>query len=442
MHVTINTKGVVDMNKFLTSVLLCCFMIGPAVAGTAVDSTVATAWISSLKDGEAWGWCGQNSVATGVMNDVGGERKFRGDIYWIAWELTANGGKFCPTQLGAGRNGGKDAYTTYYNVEGLNNSCIWLCKNGFGGDKCSEKVEPVADEQPIMQTTDKKNADSQNIEDKIAMLIANKGWHKICRDSAHPYHAKNSQEHDVVLAVTEYTPDGYGAFVGPLVVRAASKPVGSYWGDYNRAYAFAYPANNTDTKLVCVNGYKHNAAGNGCVKYSQEQVDREAAQVEAKTAADNACSGWVISTTDEFINTYDIKMVGSCNQYRCKDSSKGFKSEMDKTCVPCGDNSQHGVNPDTGVCVECTTKQTFSADAQYKESGYCRDKLVVIPGALQYGINNTSNDLLGEQCWYKLFKDGFEVYKDCIFGKETDKKNVQVSPQVGKMPQTRFEKWK
>ena len=421
MRVTINTKGAEDMNKFLTSVLLCSIFVMPAFGGKdSLSEEVKDAW---MKDTNNWGICGLNSPATGAMKKVGSGTGLltKGDVYWIARELNANGGKFCPTQVGAGRNSAGDPYTKYYNAAN-SLGCIWLCKNGMGGDTCSKSVEEVMDVKPIVQTTEEVNADGSNIEDDVAMLVANSD--QGCRRNKNdkPWNAKGEQEHDVVLAVTGYTDDGYGAYVQPLVVRAAARPVGSYWSDYGKGYAFAYVANNADKTLVCLKGYKHNASGNGCVKYTQEQADKEAAQAEAETAADNACSGWVISATDEFINTYDVKMIGNCNQYRCKDSSMGFKSSLDKTCVSCGADDQHGVNPDTGVCVSCSVKQTFSADEQYRDSGYCRDKVVFIPAAMQYGLNSTKDESLEKQCWHILYKKGVEEYKNCIFGQAGETK--------------------
>ena len=418
MHVTINTKGVVDMNKFLTSFLLVGLCISPVLAGVKKYESYKANWMTG-----SWGACGLNSPAKGVLKNLGDGTalKKKGDVYWIAWDLNANGARFCPTQLGAGRNSADDPYTTYYNISG-NDDCFWLCKDGKGGDKCNKSVSEVAGEEPIIQTISTTNTDNVNREDNIAMLIANSYQDCGNRKKHHPYAATGKQEHDVVLAITEYTDDGYGAYVQPLVVRAAARRVGEYWGDYNDAYAFGYLANNTDKTLVCINGYKYNQAKNGCVKYTQEQADKEAAQAAAKLAADNACSGWVIGTSDEFINTYDVKMIGNCNQYRCKDSSMGFKSSLDKTCVSCGADNQHGVNPDTGVCVSCSVKQTFSADEQYRDSGYCRDKVVFIPAAMQYGLNSTKDESLEKQCWHILYKKGVEEYKNCIFGQAGETK--------------------
>lgn len=391
------------MYKVLTSVLLCLCAVNSAFGATVSDS-VKKAWMTG-----SYGTCGSNAALAGAMNtNTGTENK--GNVYWVAWELNANGGKFCPTQMGAKRSGGGKPWTVFYNIS-KDSDCIWLCKNGKGGDKCNSNVTEISGVEQILQKTDGKNSDNVNVEDSIAKLIND--FYKDCSSKSYkPYHSTKDQEHSVVLAVTGYTSDGYGAYVQPLTLRAAARRTGSYWHDYNKAFAFAYLANSGDKTLVCMNGYKHNANGNGCVKYTAAQVAKEEAVAKAKEEAAKACDGWVISTTDEFLATYKVIESGGCNQYRCKNASKGFKDDTDKTCVACSDDDQHGVNPETGVCVTCTAKQTFSKDA--KETGYCREKTMLTPAHLQYGVKNTQSLKLEQQCWYILHKEGFDKYKECI----------------------------
>ena len=90
----------------------------------------------------------------------------------------------------------------------------------------------------------------------------------------------------------------------------------------------------------------------------------------------------------------------------------GFKSDNERTCIACDSDSQHGINPETGVCVTCSQKHTFSTNA--KDTGYCREKTVLIPSAMQYGLTSTRDYELEKQCWYILYKDGFDKYKECI----------------------------
>ncbi len=401
------------MNKTIFSFLCCFAMTGTAFAGTAVSASIAKAWMANTG---SWSACGLNSTQSGALKSVGAAL-YKGDVYWIAWELNENGGRFCPTQVGAGRDSGKSGWTAYYNISS-NTDCIWLCKNGKGGNKCNSSVTEVSGESPIMKSTTSANADGVNRENSIAMLVAND--YRKCRDSAKPWHAKNTQEHDVVLAVTGYTDDGYGAYVQPLVVRAATKPVWNYWSDYGKGYPLAYLANSADKTLVCMNGYKHNSTGKGCVKYTAAQVAKEEAIKKTKAAQEKACSGWTISSTDEFINTFKVVEVGGCNQYRCKNSSMGFKGDTDRTCTACNADDRHGVNPETGVCTECTEKQTFSSTA--KDTGYCRDKTMLTPSHLQYGVKNTQSLKLEQQCWYILHKEGFDKYKECIVAETHDEK--------------------
>ena len=161
-------------------------------------------------------------------------------LMMVARDINEHGAYFCPTQV-EGKNKNKShAWTEYADAHG---PCHWLCKNGWGGDRCQTQVPEDCDATRI-QKSDYANigrvASGSNIENAVVMFdraITDKcGLH-------------GTQEHDNILAIVRYAPGGHGAFVRQMIVRSERDG----WGDM-KSTATVYLAEGSQEILVCKPG--------------------------------------------------------------------------------------------------------------------------------------------------------------------------------------------
>jgi len=318
----------------------------------------------------------------------------RGISMMVAVESTSGGAKFCPTSIVARNTSKGNAWTEYYSA---GSNCVWLCRKGFTGENCMVAVENAStcDKTQLLQSnydtikaTD--SATTANIEDKVAMWGAN--YYEGCG-------LNKGQEHDLIMAISNWLPSGHGAWVKPYMIRAEREgwsPMNS-WIDVYDASSIQFDDNSsTHAMLGCKDGYKPNDNGNDCI------------EIKSGLCRLDYCSGWKEALYKANIDAYNEVTIypDKCYQYRCKATGEGFKSDSDRTCTSCGTTIMDGVNPKTGVCVHCPVGKIFDGSAP----GNCADTASVDKNRLLYGSGKQS-DNIDAQCWTMLDVD---KYKACV----------------------------
>lgn len=306
----------------------------------------------------------------------------------VAMNINENGAQFCPVQIESKNKNRKNPWTEYAQ---LNSNCVWLCRRGYAGENCQTAVSgaPASCDPTKIEARNyssiKRMASGANIEDNVPMFVFN-NYNK-CGGNG------KGNEHDIILAVTRWTPGGHGAFVQQVVVRAAR----SGWGDMI-SWPNIYPASGASEILVCKDGYQPNAGNTDC-----EPIN---ANVCAQA---QACSGWS-SGFDENQHVMMQPDGQSCYQFRCSETGYAFRSETDRTCAACATNMRDGVHPVNGGCVKCELGKIFDENA--RATGYCVDTDAFTKTDMQYGKGNTKNTIEFKfQCWLQVTA---EEYKSCV----------------------------
>lgn len=384
-------------NKFLFSVFL-VLVAGPAFAKGKEANNMLDSW-----GGAAMSYCSAHNIDDACIgNSLGGCKNWnngarspnRGTaddematLMLVARDINENGAKFCVTQVqGANKNKG-NAWTVYYNPAGNITKCFWLCKDGHSGDGCGGGVATTCDSGTILKkdfATYKlaTSSSAPSVEGEIAMFHwdHNKGC---------GVHKK--QEHDMILAVSGWTPSGHGAFVRPTVVRAER----SGWKDMVSTATMWFAGTPT---LLCKTGYKPNGGQTDCEPINKTECDKN-----------SLCPSWADGGFDA--TKHVLKDKDGCFEYRCSAAGTAFASTTDRSCVECTGDNRVGVPDSTGVCVKCQVGKIF--DNNYPSSGYCRDAAEYSTNALSFGTGNNRNTELNRQCWTKIEPD---EYKDCVTG--------------------------
>ncbi|MCQ2562578.1 MAG: hypothetical protein MJ158_03125 [Alphaproteobacteria bacterium] len=315
----------------------------------------------------------------------------------IAVDTTEGGAKFCPISIVGANEKRGNAWTEYYSA---GDGCVWLCRQGWTGEKCSEKEDNVTtcDSTRLLQSnydniskTDESNR--SNIENNIVNWGANNydgcGLNK-------------GQEHDLIFAISDWLPSGHGAFVRPYMVRAQREgwPNLVSWINIYPASS-VYQDKNTKTiaQIACKNGYKPNDDGTDCV------IIREG------LCSLDYCAGWKQTGFDEKKH-YEVAVNG-CYQYRCKETGYGF--DANKNCVDCGSSMRDGISPKDGTCVHCEIGKIFSAYTE--DTSYCAESTIFDNNRLLYGPNGSQNSKIEDQCWTK---SDLTDYRNCVLGNQSD----------------------
>lgn len=395
------------MKKYCLSFLLSLFAVCPVFAGGGVNvSSLINDW-----GGGSLNTCGAHALV-GTEACIGASQSKNCDakgVYarnytdeygmqmMVARKLTKQGGYFCPTQLeGKNKNKG-NAWTEAGDLSVGNNSlCVWLCKSGFTGSECElAESEVKSCDTKLLKRSDysylQRQTAGANIENNIAMFVFNK--YAGCG-------VNKGQEHDMILAITKWTPSGHGAFVQQMVWRAER----SGWKDMI-SWASIYPATNSQEILVCKNGYRPNPANTDC-----EEINSNLCRSQS------LCNGW--SGFDETIHTfYQLPENDTCYQFRCVEPGTAFPSKESRICEPCtSEDIRAGVSPADGTCVHCESGKIFDESAA--SSGYCAVATAYTKTDMQYGKDQTKNTVeLDKQCW--IIADP-EDYEDCVRGRMTD----------------------
>lgn len=342
-----------------------------------------------------------------------------GVLMMVAVNTTEGGAYFCPVSVIA-KNKNKDHSWTRYFKAGDN--CVWLCRKGRSGEKCelSDTEEGSCDTSLLRQSDYDSvvavgdSADAIDVENDVAMWGANSFAN--CYDWPEKNTTKSKafvkgEEHDLILAISDWLPSGHGAWVKPYMVRAERQG----WEDM-KSWINIYPAsstqNNTSSQttamLACKNGYKVNSTNTDCVP-----INRDACSDV------RLCPDWFEANLNTDIHVQST--VGSCIQWRCKENAYALSKVGGSQCVPCGPSQRNGINPENGTCVSCPQGSVFSKTAA--NTGYCADAYVLDKVALQYGSAGAGTEIQ-KQCWIKA---NVTDYKDCVLA------NAKISGVVNKM---------
>ncbi len=350
---------------------------------TCIETDMANASIGANK-----GTCtAKYSIDAGSPSQcvVGVNGDDMGVLMLVAHEVNANGARFCPTTVYAEHKKKGDAWTLYAEAAGGTHDCYWLCKPGYGGDGCADTAPVGCDSTLILRSNFDKleMARDPQVENNLPMfykeVYSGCGVHK-------------GQEHDMILAVSDWLPSGHGVYAQPFIIRARREGWKSRSGGPN------VKAVGTRT-LLCKTGYTANAAGTDCVA-----ID------EAECQLSTSCAGWNADLYDPATMTVVHNTASNCYWYKCTDASQAFVSATNTTCAECVTGRRTGVSPADGTCVTCDVGTIFDADAV--TSGYCVPATEYSKQDLQYGRGNSKDSVALEgQCWTEVQTD---KYAECV----------------------------
>lgn len=316
----------------------------------------------------------------------------------IATDVNKNGAYFCPIQVFT--NNWKSGTQSNLKYVQLGDDCRWLCKEGYSGVGCQDGVggsttfcdwkEFTKDNYKGLSIADTKG----NIAESIAQFLKKANRYKLCQAGW------REQEHNIVLAVTDWPEGGYGAFVQPMAIRARFQKRDEE--PKRRAWPAVYPVSNKEPLLVCVSGYAPDLAKKKCV-----QINSELCRQAKEGCSDLADQGY-----DGTIHTEYMPAGKKCPDFRCKDNNQAFASLTDKTCVSCPSSMRVGVSPFDGTCVSCELGTVFNGRATDSEH-LCKPAIRLTKTDMQYGFGYTKNSRpdVADQCWGL---GQIDEYRDCV----------------------------
>lgn len=372
----------------------------------------------------AWGdatynLCGQNAVSDMCIGELVAKdcnsRAIHGHRYvdeyamllMMAHTITENGAYFCPTQIESPNND-KSAATTYY-VPGGNNTCVWLCRDGWTGDKCNTPVadfDGACDLTPFARDNYSnvtiQHNDGSNIENQIHFFHIN--IDKGCTDDSDNWLLMHN-EYDMALVITKWLSSGNGAYARQMMIEAHR-----FTGIASEVRV-SYPAQSSEI-LVCKNGYKPNISNTDC-----EPIDSSACTMTI--ASTKMCNGWNLSGYNKDMHMLEI--TDGCYKYKCKNTGQAFASVTDHTCIDCATSNRGGPHPIDGTCVKCDTGYIFNKNNA--TNNYCAKAIGLSKLDLMYGRGKTKasyNDTksVNDQCWTKTSPD---EYKECVMNTNKNK---------------------
>lgn len=311
-----------------------------------------------------------------------------GVLMLVAREVNDRGARFCVTTIYAEHERKGKSWTLYAESAQGVQPCYWLCKPGYSGEGCNSNTSTSTscDSAPLLRENfdNYTMARDPQVESVIPMFHWNE--YKGCG-------LNSSQEHDMILAVSDWLPSGHGVWASPYVVHARREDYKSRKGGID-----VWPAG--EATLLCKSGYTANTAGNDCVAVN-----------EAECALSQTCANWPSNAYDESTMVVEYNENQNCYQFRCKEAGYAFPSTADRTCQPCTENLRGGASPADGTCIKCEEGQIFDADAA--SSGYCSPADSYSQSDLQYGSGQNKSTTLADQCW--MIPEATE-YTNCVKG--------------------------
>ena len=319
-----------------------------------------------------------NSPSSCVLGDD------MGILVMVAREVNENGARFCPTTIYAEKKKRGNAWTLYSEPAQGVQPCYWLCKAGYGGEGCQSTDISGCDSVPLRR--DDFNSLTMARNPQVESAVAMFHW-----DQYNDCGLNKGQEHDMILAVSDWLASGHGVWAAPYVLRARREGWKSKRGGID-----AWPA--AEATLLCKNGYTANAAGNDC-----EPID------ETTCNLTQTCSDWPSGGFDEATMMLEFNDIRGCFQYRCREKGYAFPSTSDRTCQPCTENLRGGASPENGVCIQCDIGEIFDETAS--NVNYCIQADGYDKPAMQYGTNQSKQTPLNRQCW--MIAEA-EAYAECV----------------------------
>lgn len=395
-------KTMKTVTTFILTTVLCACSV-PAIAGGRNNNAMKQHWTNPTMShclthdigdacvGGSLSGC-KNWINPQNNDNVGANRGTAQDegaiLMLVARDVNENGAKFCVTQLQGANKNKKNAWTVYYNPAGNITNCFWLCKAGFSGEGCSAGVATGCDSVPIRRSDFDKYkiaTSGPSVEGEIFMFH----WDENKSCGVH-----KKQEHDMILAISEFLPSGHGAYARPMVFRAER----AGWKHMVSTATLWWAGDKT---LLCKDGYQPNPGKTDCVAINQNTCNMN-----------SMCTGW--NPTDFNESAHTMHANGSCYEFRCMTPGTAFTSSTNRTCIECTGDNRVGIPSATGVCVRCPTGKIFDDNAS--ASSYCRDAAQYNTQTMAYGKGRTRNADLKDQCWTMLESD---EYKACVTGVPT-----------------------
>lgn len=327
-------------------------------------------------------------------------------LMMVAHKINENGAYFCPIQAEL-----HNRTNTVFSSPLKNQTCIWLCREGWTGHECQTSADSftgACDITPFLRenynntAVNKQNYNNnlyQNIEWQIPYF--NSSYSVNCNSAHSLWDAiVGKREHDILLAINKWLDSGNGAFVRQMIFRVAQKSKTEYG-------IVVYPASGSMDILVCKNGYKPNLANNDCEPINPDKCN--AAKISTEM-----CPNWNATLFDEQQHTWQYN--GNCYTFKCTNPNMALMSSQNPTCTQCEQNLRTGIHPENGTCVQCEMGQMFNESAE--SSDYCVQATALSRTDLMYGHKNTKNTApakISDQCWTKI--DPTE-YRECILGNQ------------------------
>lgn len=436
--------SVLERAMFLSVMFLSVFVTPAAFAANVASDTLRLAWFApgsamgqdtdfehdSGPDGQYAGYLAKSCIGQSLDNcavwvkgspdkDMSKNRGTNSDegaiLMLVARKMNSRGAYFCPTQIQAGnrdltwfdwgygcaQTSKASSWTSYYSPKGAESECFWLCKDGYYGEECQYQTPQECSYGSVLRShfDGFKIATSGSDIDADIPMFYRGTWKNAWSDR------DSGEEYDTILAVTDFTATGNGAFVAPIAVRAYKY---EYWKRTDRGtcpdrkyVSTPYLKKESSSTLVCKDGYKPNADKSDC-----EPTDMCAIQeAELKQRAIAPCSGF-----DKFNETLHTKIYagdGSCYKYKCTNVLSGFKSITDHSCVDCTGRASD-IAPNN-VCITCPLGTRF--DYASEDKGFCIKSETISKKELLYGKDGQLTTDVSKQCW--TFTDG-EKYTNCV----------------------------
>lgn len=375
-------------NKIIGSLLRSLFV----ASIVCVSANVVHAWPLVSQYRNSWGvdfgswdnlptgtshanFCVGNTVSSsgGCQKPMGIHGDDEAVVGLVAWKINDNGGYFCVTQFQC--EGKKSSYTWNLAPNGVQ-KCFWLCKDGFSGSGCTPIVQ-----SEYSLTTGNAACDSTTIArtDFNSNTVRTSGSTGLNQeyniDLLHNRYA-GGKEMDVMVGVSNWLENKKGVVASPFLFwctnRAASNDMDiNFYTQYK-------------SETLCLPGF----TGPNCEKCKPKRM----------------CSGYDAAQFDASKHT--MTMNGGCSEFRCTDTTMGFKSANDKNdCVACA--KLGGVGND-GSCVTCSVGQNFD-----KKTKTCRQAQTFTKDDMQYGKGKDSDIPLNDQCWQHAEPT---KYESCVTG--------------------------
>ena len=327
----------------------------------------------------------------------------------VAQNLTTTGVYLCPTQVEARNERKGDSWTRYRDLTNNDASqCVWLCKDVYMGPKCEEPVtESTACIIPEGSAFNAKSFDKYKIKDSgdditSKIILFDKNEPNACG------HNKGYDKHDMFLALIDWDPGEHGAFVQEVVIR----PDRSNWKDWD-SVPFIYPAQSSQSILVCQSGYRPNVSKTRC-ELIETQACKDAQKAAQEKEEDDENSGTGQQENGDSDTTQEETKVILNEEGKlevvCREIGYGFAPGT-KECIKCEYIPLRTGKNAKGECVTCPVGTVF--DINNTTNNNCSAAKKLTKDMLLYGIKASS---ASDPCWQKPNSE----YTNCVLGKSDE----------------------